>query len=216
MKNLILDLIESRQLKIGVIGLGYAGLPIALRFVDAGFSVLGIDKDELKVNLLNEKNPFVHMDTEEVEKILNKDFKATSDFSESVSCDALILCLPTPIDERNEPDLSYVISTMESLSPFMREGQIITLESTTYPGTTEELLLPYILEKGFEIGNNFFLAYSPEREDPGNESHTTKSIPKVVAGISTECTEIASKLYSVAVDTIVNVSSPAAAEMSKL
>ena len=217
MKNLILDLIESRQLKIGVIGLGYAGLPIALRFVDAGFPVLGIDKDELKVNLLNEKkNPFVHMDTEEVEKILNKDFKASSDFSESVSCDALILCLPTPIDERNEPDLSYVISTMESLSPFMREGQIITLESTTYPGTTEELLLPYILEKGFEIGNNFFLAYSPEREDPGNESHTTKSIPKVVAGISTECTEIASKLYSVAVDTIVNVSSPAAAEMSKL
>lgn len=217
MKKQILDLIESKQLKVGVVGLGYAGLPIALRFADAGFSVLGIDKDEDKVSLLNQKkNPFVHMDNEEVEKILKKDFLATADFSFSSSCDAIILCLPTPINEKNEPDLSYVTSTMDSLSPYMRESQIIILESTTYPGTTEELLQPYITEAGYEVGKNYYLAYSPEREDPGNESHNTKSIPKVVAGVTSDCTEIAAKLYSFAVDTVVEVSSPAAAEMSKL
>ncbi len=217
MKKSILELIESKKLKVGVVGLGYAGLPIALRFADAGFSVLGIDKDQTKVKLLNEKkNPFVHMDDAEVQKILNKNFDATSDFAESLSCDALILCLPTPIDEQNEPDLSFVVSTMDSLFPHMRKGQIIILESTTYPGTTQELLLPFILKKGFDIGHDYFLAYSPEREDPGNETHTTKSIPKVVSGITSHCTAIASKLYSYAVDTVVNVSSPAAAEMSKL
>lgn len=217
MKQSIINLIESQELKVGVIGLGYAGLPIALRFADAGFSVLGIDKDEAKVSLLNQKkNPFVHMDNKEVEMILNKDFNATSDFSESSSCGALILCLPTPINKQNEPDLTYVTSTMESLSSFIRESQIIILESTTYPGTTEELLLPYVSDAGFEVGTNFYLAYSPEREDPGNETHTTKSIPKVVAGVSSHCTDIAAKLYSYAVDTVVKVSSPAAAEMSKL
>jgi UDP-N-acetyl-D-glucosamine dehydrogenase len=213
----ILQKIHSKESTVGVVGLGYAGLPIALRFADVGFKVIGIDKDVAKVETLNaKKNPFVHMNDNEVEEILNKNFLATFDFSLSSKCDAIILCLPTPIDLENKPDLSYVESTMESLKPFHREGQLIVLESTTYPGTTEELLKPSIESAGFVIGENFFLGYSPEREDPGNLQHSTKSIPKVCAGVTSNCLKIASALYSHAVDSVVEVSSPAAAEMSKL
>ena len=217
MKEDILQRLNSKEFTVGIVGLGYAGLPIALRFADAGFKVIGIDKDQAKVDTLNlKKNPFIHMDDTEVEGILNKEFIATSNFSLSSQCDAIILCLPTPIDSQNKPDLSYVNATMLSLKPFHKAGQLIVLESTTYPGTTEELLKPSIEDAGFTIGEDFFLAYSPEREDPGNVNHSTKSIPKVCAGVTTDCLEIAARLYSHAVDEVVEVSSTAAAEMSKL
>lgn len=217
MKNNLLEKIKNKSALIGVVGLGYAGLPIALRFAENDCNVLGIDIDEVKIKTLElKKNPFVHMDSLVVEKALNKNFRATSKFSESRDCDVLILCLPTPIDSEKKPDLSYITRTMTSLNNYFRKGQVLILESTTYPGTTEELIKPCIEELGFDIGKDFFLGYSPEREDPGNLAYSTKTIPKVCSGVTESCTEIISKIYLNAVDEVVRVSSPATAEMSKL
>jgi len=217
MKEILINKIKDKSALIGVIGLGYAGLPIALRFAENNCNVLGIDIDEKKIEILRlKKNPFVHMDSIEVEAALNKKFEATSDFSKSKKCDVLILCLPTPINSEKKPNLSYIENTMNSIKEFFRKGQALILESTTYPGTTEELIMPYIEDEGFIIGNDFFLGYSPEREDPGNKNYNTKTIPKVCSGVTKNCSEIVSAIYLNAVDEVVNVSSPGTAEMSKL
>ncbi len=217
MKKDLLKKIKNKSVKIGLVGLGYAGLPIALRFAQSGCKVLGIDIDLDKVNILNnKKSPFIHINDNEIKEAFIKGFRATSDFSLSKECDVIILCLPTPLDEHNHPDLSFIKNTMLNLKNFFRRGQVLILESTTYPGTTEEILKPYIEELNFELGKDFFLGYSPEREDPGNIKHTTKSIPKVCSGFSIDCLDLIEKIYLLAVDEVVRVSSPATAEMSKL
>ncbi len=217
MKKDLLKKIKNKSVKIGLVGLGYAGLPIALRFAQSGCKVLGIDIDQDKVSILNnKKSPFIHISDDEIKEAISKGFSATSDFSMSRECDVIILCLPTPLDEHNHPDLSFIKNTMLNLKNFFRKGQVLILESTTYPGTTEEILKPYIEELNFELGKDFFLGYSPEREDPGNLKYTTKSIPKVCSGFSIDCLDLIEKIYLLAVDEVVRVSSPATAEMTKL
>ncbi len=217
MKKDLLKKIKNKSVKIGLVGLGYAGLPIALRFAQSGCKVLGIDIDQDKVSILNnKKSPFIHISDDEIKEAISKGFSATSDFSMSRECDVIILCLPTPLDEHNHPDLSFIKNTMLNLKNFFRKGQVLILESTTYPGTTEEILKPYIDELNFELGKDFFLGYSPEREDPGNLKYTTKSIPKVCSGFSIDCLDLIEKIYLLAVDEVVRVSSPATAEMTKL
>jgi len=202
---------------IGIVGLGYVGLPLMLRYNDIGFKVIGIDIDQDWVDLLNSgKSKIEHIPHEAIAKACASGFEATTDFARASECDALLLCVPTPLNKYREPDLSYVLSTVNSLQPHLRENQVMSLESTTYPGTTEEELLPRIEERGFKVGENYFLVYSPEREDPGNPNFETRTIPKVVGGHTPACLEVGVALYQPAIDQVVPVSSTKAAEMTKL
>ena len=218
MNNQLLEKIRSRQARVGIIGLGYVGLPLTLRFVEAGFRAIGFDIDAAKTEMLNRGNSyFTHIATEKVATMHGTGrFEATTDFSRAVEADALILCVPTPLGRHQEPDLTYIIKTLESLLPYLRKGQIVCLESTTYPGTTEEELRPRIENCGHVIGKDIFLVYSPEREDPGNPNFETSTIPKVVGGSTPACLEIGIALYGSAIEKIVPVSSTRAAEMTKL
>lgn len=203
--------------KIGIIGLGYVGIPLALRISEAGHQVLGFDILETRVAELNSGNsPIKHIEHKQIKKMRDAGFEATTNFSGASDCDALIICVPTPLNEFREPDLSFVVSTMDSIGPYLREGQLLSLESTTWPGTTKEILLPYVEKAGLKIGEQFFLVYSPEREDPGNEHFNTRSIPKVVGGHTENCLEAGINLYSKFIDKVVPVSSTDAAEMVKL
>ena len=209
--------IEEKSGAIGILGLGYVGLPLAIRFLEENHKVVGFDIDPEKIKNLNEGKTYIaHIPDSEIEKMNQKEFLATTDFAKAKDCLALIICVPTPLDNYREPDLSYVINTAELIAPHVQNGQIISLESTTYPGTTEEQLQPIFSEKGFEIGENLFLVYSPEREDPGNENFTTRTIPKVVGGQTRRCLELGSALYASIIDRVVPVSSTKAAEMTKL
>src|SRR5690554_3100218 len=202
---------------IGIVGLGYVGLPLMLRYNDIGFKVIGIDIDQDWVDLLNSgKSKIEHIPHEAITKARASGFEATADFGRASECDALLLCVPTPLNKYREPDLSYVLSTVNSLQPHLRENQVMSLESTTYPGTTEEELLPRIEEHGFKVGENYFLVYSPEREDPGNQNFNTHSIPKVIGGHTPACLEVGTALYQPAIEKVVPVSSTKAAEMTKL
>ena len=202
---------------IGIIGLGYVGLPLMLSYVDAGFKVVGIDVDQDKVNALMSSNSYIeHIPSEKIQKSIEMGFEPTVDFSKTAECDALILCVPTPLDKYHQPDLSFVLSTVESVVPYMRAGQVISLESTTYPGTTEEELLPRVESSGLVVGEDVFLVYSPEREDPGNLNFETRTIPKICGGHTPSCMEVGLALYSPAIDEVVQVSSTKAAEMTKL
>ncbi|MFC4292486.1 nucleotide sugar dehydrogenase [Sphingorhabdus arenilitoris] len=206
-----------RITKVGILGLGYVGIPLALRVCEAGLEVLGFDIDEARVDNLNAgRSPIKHFDDTSIADALNSGFAATTDFARSKECDALIICVPTPLGKTREPDLSFVTATMESIAPYFREGQLLSLESTTWPGTTREILAPFVERAGLHIGENFFLAYSPEREDPGNADFTTRTIPKVVGGMTENCLQAALKLYSHFIDTVVPVSSADTAEMVKL
>lgn len=203
---------------IGIIGLGYVGLPLVLRYADIGFKVVGFDVDENKVDKLNNGLSFIeHIPSERISRANACGFEATTDFKRSSDCDALIICVPTPLNKYREPDLSFVVQTAKSISPFLREGQVISLESTTYPGTTEEELLPrFSQNKELVVGENLFLIYSPEREDPGNPNFETSTIPKVVGGHTPSCLEVGLALYQPAIKQLVPVKSTKVAEMTKL
>ena len=208
--------IENKEAIIGVVGLGYVGLPLMLRFAEVGFRVLGIDIDEEKIQALNIGKSYInHIQNSEILKYKSS-IHATSDFSKASEVDALILCVPTPLNKYREPDLSYVINTVDRLIPYLSPGQLMSLESTTYPGTTVEELKPRIESRGFELGQDFFLVYSPEREDPGNPNFNTASIPKVCGGDTQACSKAGRALYSAVIHKVVPVSSTKVAEMTKL
>ncbi len=217
MKELI-QKIESRRAIIGIIGLGYVGLPLVVRFGEEGFRVLGFDIDPKKVNLLNEGKCYIQsVPRNRIGDLVRRSiFSATSDFARLAEADCIIICVPTPLSEKMEPELLYIENTAHQVGENMERGQLIVLESTTYPGTTEEILLPKFRARGWREGEDFFLAYSPEREDPGNRDYTTKSIPKVVAGVTRNCQKVAKSLYGQVIDEVNVVSSTRAAEMTKL
>ncbi|MBU1026201.1 MAG: nucleotide sugar dehydrogenase, partial [Candidatus Margulisbacteria bacterium] len=210
--------IISKKAKIGVIGLGYVGLPLVKEFVSAGFNVTGIDIDKSKIKTLNQGKSYIKHIPDSVVKDFKKSgkWKPTSDFTELGKVDAIIICVPTPLNQHREPDLSHVISTAKIISKHLQNGQLIVLESTTYPGTTEEDVLPILAKNGFKAGQDFFLAFSPEREDPGNKKFGLKNMPKIVGGVTPACLKIADLLYSQIVSQTVLVSSPRVAEAAKL
>tara|TARA_B110000008_G_scaffold279970_1_gene330136 strand:+ start:2031 stop:3347 length:1317 start_codon:yes stop_codon:yes gene_type:complete len=215
--KILSEKIMDRSAIIGIVGMGYVGQPLALRFSEVGFKVIGFDHDRDKVSLLNSgKSEIEHISNERVEKALSRGFRCTSDMAEAAFADALILCVPTPLTKYREPDLSYVLNTLESLVPFLRMGHLIALESTTYPGTTEEQVVPRVQSTGLRIGSDVFVVYSPEREDPGNKDFATQSIPKIVGGHTRDCLGVGATLYQQVIETVVEVSSPAIAEMAKL
>ncbi|MGF6781086.1 nucleotide sugar dehydrogenase [Paraburkholderia sp. GAS334] len=217
MKQDLIDRIQSRSAKVGIVGLGYVGLPLMLRFSEVGFHVLGFDIDINKVDALNSGRSYIeHISSDAVKEAQARRFEATIDFSRASEVDALILCVPTPLDKHREPDLSFVLDTTDSLTPYLRAGQIVSLESTTYPGTTDEELKPRIESRGFVVGKDIFLVFSPEREDPGNPDFTTRTIPKVVGGDTPACQAVGAALYEAVIDRVVPVSSTRAAEMTKL
>ncbi|MEO9624185.1 MAG: nucleotide sugar dehydrogenase [Qipengyuania citrea] len=202
---------------IGIIGLGYVGLPLALRFHEVGLSVVGFDIDATRIATLNAgKSPIKHISASAIQKMCADGFKATDDFTRIAEVDAIIICVPTPLSSHREPDLSFIIETMKSIAPYLRQGQILSLESTTWPGTTEEVLRPFIEQRGLAIGQEFFLVYSPEREDPGNADYTTRTIPKVVGGSTAACRDAGEALYKTVIDRVVSVSSTETAELTKL
>jgi UDP-N-acetyl-D-glucosamine dehydrogenase len=221
------DRIQSRQSKIGIIGLGYVGLPLALLFAEEGFPVLGFDIDAKKVQALIDGESYIYrVPKTEIQLARGKGFNATSDYARISDMDAIVICVPTPLDEHRQPDLSYVRSTLESIAPHLRPGQLLILESTTYPGTTEELVVPIVerlnragrrvARNGEPPDNCIFVAFSPEREDPGNDSIARRDVPKVVGGVDALATKLARELYATLFRRVVTVSSPAVAEMSKL
>ena len=209
--------LKNKEAVIGIAGLGYVGLPLMLRYASVGCKVIGIDIDIAKVDLLNAGKSYIeHIASDSIASACKSGFEATTDFSRARDCDALILCVPTPLNKYREPDISFITNTMGALKPYLRKGQVISLESTTYPGTTEEELLPRAEESGLKVGEDIFLVYSPEREDPGNPVFKTHTIPKVVGGHTAACLQAGIALYEPAIDQIVPVSSTKTAEMTKL
>jgi len=215
--NKIIQKFKNKTAVIGVVGLGYVGLPLALRYVDVGYKVIGFDNDPMKPQSISGGVTYIkHIPGSKIKAARLKGFCATTNFQRSREVDALILCIPTPLDSHREPDLSFVMNTLESLLPYLKTGQVISLESTTYPGTTEELLKPKIEEAGFVVGDDFFLVYSPEREDPGNVKFTMHAIPKICGGATKRCLDVGVALYNEIIDEVIPVSSTRAAEMTKL
>ena len=219
--------IEQRKARVGIIGLGYVGLPLALLFTEQKFAVTGFDIDKRKVDTLAQGGSYIYrISSEEIKAANARGFSATSDYAHIEEMDAIIICVPTPLNQYHEPDLSYITDTTHAIAPHLRAGQLVVLESTTYPGTTEEVMVP-ILEKENKLGlkaargdsdsqNEFFVAFSPEREDPGNTTVARRDIPKVVGGVNPRASQLAGALYGSIFHRIVPVSSPAAAEMTKL
>lgn len=217
MKNSVVDKFKSKKAIIGIVGLGYVGLPLAIRYSEEKFKVIGFDIDQFKVNRINDGQSYIeHIPTSAVLAAKNAGFEGTTDFRKISDVDAIILCVPTPLNKYREPDLSFVLNTTDAIVPHLRKGQVVSLESTTYPGTTEEELLPRIEKNGLKVGENIYLVFSPEREDPGNEKFSTRTIPKVVGGQTPNCLEVGTALYSGVIDKVVTVSSAKAAEMTKL
>ena len=217
MATQLIGLLEDRRAVIGVLGMGYVGQPLALRYAELGYKVIGFDIDAEKVADLNAGRSHIeHISDADIRRANAAGLECTTDFSRAAEADALILCVPTPLNKYREPDLSYVINTTESIVPYLRAGQVVSLESTTYPGTTEEQLLPRVTAGGLTVGQDIFLVYSPEREDPGNAHFTTHTIPKVVGGHTPVCLEVGKALYRKAIDQIVPVSSTKVAELTKL
>lgn len=217
MKNATIQKFTDKTAKIGIVGLGYVGLPLMLRYVDIGFQVLGFDIDAEKVEKLNQGQSYIeHIPSEKIAEASKTRFEATTDFSRIDEVEAIILCVPTPLNKYREPDISFVINTTDAVKSYLRKGQVLSLESTTYPGTTEEELLPRMEENGLKVGDDVFLVYSPEREDPGNPNFETRTIPKVIGGHTPACLEVGIALYQPAIDKVVPVSSTKAAELTKL
>ncbi len=212
------DRLTSRAAHVGVVGLGYVGLPLAVEFARAGFVTTGIDLDARKVDAVRQGTSYIpDVPTAEVARLVSEGrLRATTDFSEVAALDTVNICVPTPLRKTKDPDMSFVVSAVEQIAKHLHPGMLVILESTTYPGTTEELLLPMLEAGGLKAGEDFFLAFSPERVDPGNPTFNTHNVPKVVGGLGSESTTLASALYSAAIETIVPVSSPQAAEMVKL
>ncbi|HIG30171.1 MAG TPA: nucleotide sugar dehydrogenase [Verrucomicrobiales bacterium] len=217
-QNKLISRLNDHTAVIGIVGLGYVGLPLMLRFTEVGYKVLGFDVDKSKIDQLNNGKSYIgHITEESIARTIEcHRFEATDDFSCANEPDTLILCVPTPLNKFREPDLSYLINSVESIAPHLRSGQIVTLESTTYPGTTEEELQPRIEKQGLKIGQDVFLVYSPEREDPSNKKYLTRNIPKICAGITDNCLEVGKALYGNIIEKIVPVSDTRTAEMTKL
>lgn len=209
---------SQKEAVVGVVGLGYVGLPLLLRYAEAGFKAVGFDIDSVKVEKLNCGESYLsHIASHRITAAAaDNKIEATTDFARAAEVDALIICVPTPLGMHQEPDLSFVTSTFEVLLPFLREGQVVSLESTTYPGTTDEELGSRLAERSFVVGENIFLVYSPEREDPGNPDFSTRTIPKVCGGDTENCRRAGLALYGHVIDQVVPVSSTRAAEMTKL
>ncbi|HEV7164532.1 MAG TPA: nucleotide sugar dehydrogenase [Gammaproteobacteria bacterium] len=216
-RDLLLEKLASRQAVIGIVGLGYVGLPLLLRFTEVRYRVIGLDIDPDKIKALNAGQSYIkHIDSRRIAEAKKRGFEATTDFARASGADALIICVPTPLNKYREPDLSFVTGTMDMLVPHLRAGQVVSLESTTYPGTTDEELKPRIESRGFAVGRDVFLVFSPEREDPGNPNFSTSTIPKVCGGYTPACRDVGIALYSQVIDKVVPVSSTRAAEMTKL
>jgi len=214
----LIDKIRRREARCGVIGLGYVGLPLALEFARAGFDVTGIDLDERKIEAIAAGRSYI-VDTKDAEireQVERGKFRATNDFSVIRDLDTINICVPTPLRKTKDPDLTYVVSAVNEIKQYLRKGQLVILESTTYPGTTDEVVRPALESGGLEAGKDFALAFSPERIDPGNKTYNTKNIPKVVGGHTAACTEAAKALYEQSVETVIPVSSTQVAEMVKL
>ena len=221
MKTLIGELsnkIQTRNAKIGIIGMGYVGIPLGLEFVKAGFTVIGFDKNKKRVDDINNgKQIMKHISSKLMSRFIeNEKGSATNDFTKIQNTDCLIICVPTPLDEHEQPDMSYVESATNEISKNLSKGQLIILESTTYPGTTREIVMPLLEKSDLKAGDDFFLAYSPEREDPGNKDFSVAKIPKVIGGYTENCLQITSELYETIVSETVKVSSLETAESTKL
>lgn len=219
LKQQLLDKINKKTAKVGVVGLGYVGLPLAVEKANAGYQTIGFDVQESKVNMVNEGKNYIGdvLDENLKEIVASKLLRATTDFSFVKDVDTICICVPTPLDLYKQPDLSYVVNSTKSVAEYLHKGMLVILESTTYPGTTEEVLKPILEESGLKCGEDFFLAFSPERVDPGNKDFNTKNTPKVVGGCTEDCTEVAAALYrNVLEGDIHTVSSPAVAEMEKI
>lgn len=218
MKNELLLKIEKKQFVVGVIGLGYVGLPLNLCFVEKGFRSIGFDIDTTKVDLLNAGKSYIkHISSERIAKAnATKLFESTTDFKRVKECNAILIAVPTPLNKNREPEMEYIISTCESIFPHLQKGQLVVLESTTYPGTTVEVVVPILEKSGLKVDTDFFVAFSPEREDPNNPNYTTETIPKVVGSTSSDGLAIADALYKQIVVRTVPVSSTQVAEATKL
>jgi UDP-N-acetyl-D-glucosamine dehydrogenase len=219
LKQQLLDRINNKAAKVGVVGLGYVGLPLAVEKANAGYQTIGFDVQEQKVKMVNEGQNYIGDVVDETLKKLveAKTLQASTDFSFVKDVDTICICVPTPLDLYKQPDLSYVVSSTKSVAQYLHRGMLVILESTTYPGTTEEVLKPILEESGLKCGEDFFLAFSPERVDPGNKDFNTKNTPKVVGGCTEDCTEVAAALYrNILEGDIHTVSSPAVAEMEKI
>lgn len=217
MNTKLIQKLNDKQAIIGIVGLGYVGLPLTIRYCEVGYKVIGFDIDPKKVSVLEQGKSYIeHIPSSSIERAVAQGFEATADFSRVSEADALIICVPTPLNQYREPDLSFVINTTEALLPYLRPGQAVSLESTTYPGTTDEELLPRIQSTGLKVGEDAFLVYSPEREDPGNINFSTRTIPKVCGGYTSACLEVGLALYGQVIDRVVPVSSTRTAELTKL
>jgi UDP-N-acetyl-D-glucosamine dehydrogenase len=218
-QNTLLAKLRDKTARVAILGIGYVGLPLAVVFAEAGFTVTGVDPDRRKAEALNHGTSYIpDVKTETVARLINSGrLKATADYSVLEDIDAVSICVPTPLRQTGDPDMSFILSATEELAKYMHKGMIVVLESTTYPGTTREVLLPKLgEEKGLKVGEDWFLAFSPERVDPGRQDFTTLNTPKVVGGLTPACTEVASAWYSGAIQNIHRVSSAEAAEMAKL
>lgn len=217
MKSELIDKLKSRKAVIGIVGLGYVGLPLMLRYCEVGYRVVGFDIDQSKIDSLTAGKSYIeHIPAQSIQNVVGRNFEATSDFSRAKEVDALILCVPTPLSKYREPDLSFVLNTVESLAPALHQDMVVSLESTTYPGTTDEELKPRIEAQGLVVGRDVFLVFSPEREDPGNQQFSTQTIPKICGGHTKDCLEVGLALYGSVIDRVVPVSSTRAAELTKL
>jgi UDP-N-acetyl-D-glucosamine dehydrogenase len=216
--DVLLDSIRTRRARTGVIGLGYVGLPLAVEFGRAGFVTTGIDLDQKKVDAINAGKSYIDdVPTRDVEELRAQGrLRASADLSVLADVDTVTICVPTPLRKTKDPDLSFIVSAAEAVATWLRPGMLVVLESTTYPGTTEELVLPILEQGGLRAGKDFFLAFSPERVDPGNPKFQTRNVPKVIGGLTPTCTALATALYESAIETIVPVGSPRVAEMVKL
>ena len=209
--------IKDKKAKIGIVGMGYVGVPLGIEFAERGLEVVGFDTDAKKIENINSgKQIMKHISSKKMAKFIKNGSKATSDFEELKHTDCILMCVPTPLDIYEQPDMSYVESATKTISKNLRKGQLVILESTTYPGTTKEVIKPILEESGLVAGKDFFLAYSPEREDPGNKDFSVSKIPKVIGGLTDKCLSVADALYSQIISETVKVSSPEAAEATKL
>ncbi len=218
MASPLLEKIRTREAKVGVVGLGYVGLPLSMVFAEAGYPVTGIDVDGGKIDRLVRGESYIkHIDSDALRRLTReRKLQGTTDFACSAALDVIIICVPTPLTAAREPDMSFIVRTAEALAPGVRRGQLYVLESTTYPGTTDEVLKPILERGGLTAGLDFHLAFSPEREDPGNAQFNTKTIPKIVGGHTPNCLEVARELYASALQSTVPVSSTQVAELAKL
>ncbi|MCL4408388.1 MAG: nucleotide sugar dehydrogenase [Thermotogae bacterium] len=215
----LFEKITSRKATVGVMGLGYVGLPLAVEKAKAGFNVVGFDVQKIKVDMVNAGHNYIGdiVDSDLEKLVKEKKLRATIDFDEIKNCDVVTICVPTPLDKFKQPDLTYIIDSTKEIKPRLHKGMLVTLESTTYPGTTNEVVLPILEETGLKVGKDFFLAFSPERVDPGNFMYKTKNTPKIVGGVTGECTKHAKAMYEAILEAPVKVvSSPKEAEMAKI